>query len=300
MDAIQVSGKAGRAGAAREFDDFVESCSTRLLRTAYLLTHDRGRAEDLLQTALVKAWLSWSRIEGDPTAYVKKTLVNTYATWWRRKWNDERPTPELPDAEYYEDRATTHDLWAALGRLPGRQRAVIVLRYVEDLSVLSGRWIGYQLGPEFPLEGEHTLRLWLTKGSSGEKAAPPDGQIGAAVYRLPEPAATVAGHQVQELEADGGSEFRMVRHEESEPGTRELSSTYPAGDIPVGVDWYTSGSGSPNVQVYVDGRPETSLPLGEGGPGLVLAPAEAHSVRLQILGDVPPDALLGLVWREQR
>lgn len=168
-----------------------------------------------------------------------------------------------------------------------------------DVKLLSGRWIAYQFGPEYPLEGEHTLRLWLTKASGGAKVAPPDGQIGAAVYRIPAPAATVADHQVQALEVDGGSEFRMVRHEESEPGTRELSSTYPAGDLPVGVDWFTSGSGGPNVEVYVDGRPETSLPLGEGGPGLVLDPGEAHTVRLQVLGDVPPDALLGLVWREQ-
>ncbi|MFE6506082.1 hypothetical protein ACFVDI_03825 [Nocardioides sp. NPDC057767] len=169
-----------------------------------------------------------------------------------------------------------------------------------DVELLSGRWIAYQFGPEYPPEGEHTLRIWLTKGSGGEKAAPADGQIGAAVYRIPEPAATVAGHQVQELEMDGGSEFRMVRHDESAPGSRELFSTYRAGDIPVEVDWYTSGSAGPNVQVYVDGRLETSLPLGEGGPGLVLAAGKVHTVRLQILGDVPPDGLLGLVWREQR
>ena len=147
MDAIQVSGRGSRSGAAREFDDFVETCSTRLLRTAYLLTHDRGRAEDLLQTALVKAWLSWSRIDGDPAAYVNKILVNTYATWWRRRWNDERPTPEVPETGYDEDRATTHDLWAALGRLPRRQRAVIVLRYVEDLSEAeTARLLGCSVG----------------------------------------------------------------------------------------------------------------------------------------------------------
>ncbi len=168
-----------------------------------------------------------------------------------------------------------------------------------DVQLLSGRWIAYQLGPEYPAEGEHTLRLWLTKASGGAKVAPPEGQIGAAVYRIPEPAATVADHQVQALEVDGGNEFRMVRHQDSRPGTRELSSTYRAGDLPVEVDWFTSGSGSPNVQVYVDGHPETSLPLGEGGPGLVLAAGEAHTVRLQVLGEVPPDALLGLVWREQ-
>ncbi|EGD40327.1 RNA polymerase sigma-E factor [Nocardioidaceae bacterium Broad-1] len=147
MNASQISGKWSGAGAAREFDDFVEACSTRLLRTAYLLTHDRGRAEDLLQTALVKAWLSWSRIDGDPAAYVSKILVNTYATWWRRRWNDERPTSELPEAEYDEDRAATHDLWTALGRLPRRQRAVIVLRYVEDLSEAeTARLLGCSIG----------------------------------------------------------------------------------------------------------------------------------------------------------
>jgi len=147
VDAIQVSGVGKPAGAARDFDDFVETCSTRLLRTAYLLTHDRGRAEDLLQTALVKAWLSWSRIDGDPAAYVTKILVNTYASWWRRKWNDERPTAELPEAEYDEDRAATHDLWAALGRLPRRQRAVVVLRYVEDLSEAeTARLLGCSIG----------------------------------------------------------------------------------------------------------------------------------------------------------
>jgi RNA polymerase sigma factor (sigma-70 family) len=61
-------------------------------------------------------------------------LVNTYATWWRRRWNDERPTLELPDPGYDEDQTATHDLWAALGRLPRGQRTVIVLRYFEDLS----------------------------------------------------------------------------------------------------------------------------------------------------------------------
>ena len=134
MDAVEVTGRGVVTGAAPQFDDFVATCSTRLLGTAYLLTHDHGRAEDLLQTALAKAWLSWSRIESDPTAYVRKILVNTYATWWRRRWNDEQPTPDLPDPGYDEDLTATQDLWAALGRLPRGQRTVIVLRYFEDLS----------------------------------------------------------------------------------------------------------------------------------------------------------------------
>jgi RNA polymerase sigma-70 factor (sigma-E family) len=117
-----------------DFDDFVATRSSALFRTAYLLTHDHGRAEDLLQTALAKAWLAWARIEHGPEAYVRKVLVNTYATWWRRRWNDERPTGELPEQEYDEDPTARHDLWVALGRLPRGQRAVIVLRYFEDCS----------------------------------------------------------------------------------------------------------------------------------------------------------------------
>ena len=147
MDAIEVTDGRVRTGSASDFDEFVATCSTRLLRTAYLLTRDHGGAEDLLQTALAKAWLSWSRIEGEPAAYVHKTLVNTYATWWRRKWNDERPTPELPDPGYDEDRSATHDLWAALGNLPRGQRTVIVLRYFDDLSEAeTARVLGCSVG----------------------------------------------------------------------------------------------------------------------------------------------------------
>ena len=112
--------------------------SERLLRTAYLLTRDHALAEDLLQTALAKGWSSWNRIEGDPESYVRRIIVNTFSTWWRRRWNGELPTEELPEpsgaAPSGPDVATNTDLWDAVGRLPKRQRAVIVLRFYEDLS----------------------------------------------------------------------------------------------------------------------------------------------------------------------
>jgi RNA polymerase sigma-70 factor (sigma-E family) len=120
-----------------EFDAFVAARSSVLLRTAYLLTHDHALAEDLLQTALAKAWFAWSRIETAPEAYVRKVLVNTYATWWRRRWNGEHATSELPDAgiaSAADASDASHDLWLAMERLPRRQRAVVVLRYFEDLS----------------------------------------------------------------------------------------------------------------------------------------------------------------------
>lgn len=120
-----------------DFDDFVAARSSHLLRTAYLLTHDHAAAEDLLQTALTKSWFAWKRIQGDPEPYVRKVLVNTYASWWRRKWNGERATEVLPETGLPDPSGaaiTGHDLWTAIGRLPKRQRAVVVLRYYEDLS----------------------------------------------------------------------------------------------------------------------------------------------------------------------
>ena len=119
------------------FDEFVAARSTALLRTAYLLTHDHGLAEDLLQTSLTKAWFAWGRISDSPEAYVRKVLFNTYATWWRRKWNGEHATEDLPDAGVGDDSDASGagiDLWSAMERLPRRQRAVVVLRYFEDLT----------------------------------------------------------------------------------------------------------------------------------------------------------------------
>ncbi len=117
-----------------DFDEFVAARSTALLRTAYLLTHDHGLAEDLLQTALTKSWFAWGRITGNPEPYVRKVLVNTFASWWRRKWNGEQPTETLPEGATSGDPGQRLDLWSAMERLPRRQRAVIVLRYFEDLT----------------------------------------------------------------------------------------------------------------------------------------------------------------------
>ena len=151
MTTMTVADSGGRVQSA-DFDEFVAARSGRLLRTAYLLTRDHALAEDLLQTALTKAWFAWSRIEGQPEPYVRKILVNTYASWWRRKWSGEQPTDELPEAtapghDAAADGDARHDLWSALGRLPRRQRAVVVLRYFEDLTeVETARVLGCSVG----------------------------------------------------------------------------------------------------------------------------------------------------------
>ncbi|MGN6575463.1 MAG: SigE family RNA polymerase sigma factor [Nocardioides sp.] len=119
------------------FEEYVAARSPRLYATAVLLTQDRGQAEDLVQTSLLKAWRHWSRIDS-PDAYLRRTLVHTYTSWWRRRWNGELPTADPPEryvASGSEAAEVRTDLRTALARLPRRQRAVVVLRFYEDLSV---------------------------------------------------------------------------------------------------------------------------------------------------------------------
>jgi RNA polymerase sigma-70 factor (sigma-E family) len=121
-----------------EYDAFVEASWHRLLRTAYLLTRDWGAAEDLVQTALVKAWQAWPRLGGEREAYVRKIIVNVHVSWWRRRGRAELTTGSPPEQAQTADHMGQADerevVWQALGRLPARQRAVIVLRFFEDLT----------------------------------------------------------------------------------------------------------------------------------------------------------------------
>jgi len=123
--------------APTDFEAFVAARSTALWRSAYLLTGDPHKAEDLLQTALVKAWRRWDRIQRREAveSYVRAALVSTYTDWWRRKWNGEVPTGELPEAAApATSPEVRRDVLAALALLPRGQRAVIVLRYFDDLT----------------------------------------------------------------------------------------------------------------------------------------------------------------------
>jgi RNA polymerase sigma-70 factor (sigma-E family) len=119
-----------------------------LLRTAYLLTGDRHTAEDLVQTALAKLYLSWDRVERRELVdgYVRRILVNEHNSLWRRAWKRrEVTTDELPeqatssvdadvDADPAADSGQSAALWEFVQTLPRRQRAVVVLRYYEELS----------------------------------------------------------------------------------------------------------------------------------------------------------------------
>lgn len=121
------------------FEEFVASRGPSLWRTAWLLTGDAHKAEDLVQTALLKCWPRWERIcsRGPAEAYVRRVLVTTYTDWWRRRWTGEVPTASVPDNMHVMDADTSerHDVLTALASLSRSQRAVLVLRFCEDLSV---------------------------------------------------------------------------------------------------------------------------------------------------------------------
>ena len=118
-----------------EFAAFVEARQHRLLRSAYLVCGDHHLAEDLLQSALVKLALRWDRVrEGEPEAFLRTVMYRDAISWWRRfRREDLRDDPpERP--ERADDVPVRLVFEAALRRLPPRQRAVLVLRYFDDLT----------------------------------------------------------------------------------------------------------------------------------------------------------------------
>ncbi|MEV6956803.1 SigE family RNA polymerase sigma factor [Streptomyces sp. NPDC051183] len=123
-----------------QFQAFVSARWPSLVRTAYLLTGDPHDAEDLTQTALAKAYRSWRRVwrSDHPDAYVRRMLVTCNSDRFRKRRVAERLTAAPPETCVRDSAAAWADernaLMAALAVLPARQRAVVVMRYWEDLS----------------------------------------------------------------------------------------------------------------------------------------------------------------------
>ena len=125
-------------GHVEDFEEFAVAALPALLRFGVVLTGDRHRADDLVQTALVKTMRRWPHIDhSQPAAYVRRAMVNTHLSWWRAR-SRESTMPDTFDVAAPGDASASYDdqdqLARALAVLPPRQRAVVVLRYYEGLS----------------------------------------------------------------------------------------------------------------------------------------------------------------------
>ena len=121
------------------FAEFVRAHTASLFRTAYLMTGDYQRAEDVLQAALVRVYQHWPRVDtmDQPAGYARKVVVNQAVSWWRKRSAHESPLT-LSDEPVWDgrvDAVAEHErVWQAVLSLPRRQRAVTVLRYYEDMT----------------------------------------------------------------------------------------------------------------------------------------------------------------------
>ena len=127
-----------------EFTAYLAARQGRLLRTAYLLTGDQHQAEDLLQTSLAKLYLAWDRVRdrGSVDAYVRRIMVNENNSAWRRPWRRREWATDFGTESAPEGTAVRHEydeglgdaVWQLVQTLPRRSRAIVVLRYYEQLS----------------------------------------------------------------------------------------------------------------------------------------------------------------------
>lgn len=136
------------------FRAFVATRSAALTRAAYLLTGDRQLAEDLVQAALLEAAVRWRRVRagGDPEPYVRRILYTRHVSWWRRSRHetpadDVRPAGDGREDALAEGTVRRLTVEQALARLAPKQRAVLVLRYFEDLTeVQAAAALGVSVG----------------------------------------------------------------------------------------------------------------------------------------------------------
>jgi RNA polymerase sigma-70 factor (sigma-E family) len=179
--------------AQQQFTAYVRDRRPVLLRTARSLTANRCDAEDLLQTALTKTYLAWDRIadRGALDGYVRRTLVNTRTSQWRRRRVEEYACEELPENDTVsvpdpaEQQAQRDALWSAVARLPGRQRAMLVLRYYEDLTeVQTAEVLGVSVGTVKSAVSRALVKLRADPDLTGA-IREDDASAGATVTALP-------------------------------------------------------------------------------------------------------------------
>jgi RNA polymerase sigma-70 factor (sigma-E family) len=166
----------------REFDDgfaeFVTRWSPALLRVAFLLTSDRGEAEDLLQTALLKTSRHWGRLRDREAAYayVRRVLVTTHTSWRRRRRVHEVLLDDVPESYGRPSEIEAGRALQALEQLPPRMRAVVVLRWYEGLTEAeTAQALGCSVGSVKSQASRGLARLRELLDRSSTAAATPEG-----------------------------------------------------------------------------------------------------------------------------
>jgi RNA polymerase sigma-70 factor (sigma-E family) len=169
-------GPTATTGAEDGFAEFARSRWGRLVRLAYSLTLDVGRAEDLVQESLAKLWAKWPQVrDGAPEAYVRQTIVNGAISASRRRWKGEEPhwdlpEPPVPRGPLESDAVDQRDwLRRGLADLSVLQRAVVVLRYAEDMSE---RQVAQALGISTGSVKTHAFRGLARLRSTGHPDRP--------------------------------------------------------------------------------------------------------------------------------
>ena len=136
---VDMGAHDGRTDKDADFSAYMSARQAALYRTAYLLAGDHASAEDLLQNAFAKPYLSWDRIRDREAldGYVRRIMVNENNSLWRRAWKRrEHSSDELPETGTHDayDDGLSGALWSYVQTLPPKQRSVVVLRYYEQLS----------------------------------------------------------------------------------------------------------------------------------------------------------------------
>ena len=164
------------------FTEFVRAHSASLFRTAFMMTGDYQRAEDVLQAALVSVYQRWPKVDEMewPVGYARKVVVRQASSWWRRRSSHELPVQhsDEPVWDGMVDEIAEHQrVWQAVMSLPRRQRAVMVLRYYEDQTVAQiAETLGVSTGTVKSHSNAATRRLAELLGEpSVEQALPAEG-----------------------------------------------------------------------------------------------------------------------------
>jgi RNA polymerase sigma-70 factor (sigma-E family) len=160
------------------FSEFVDARSGSLFRTAYLMVGDHQLAQDLLQEALVKTLIAWPRLRdrANLESYTRRIIVTTSISWRRRRSFHELPSGTVPERLEPDqvEAVVTHDaVVAALMTVPPRQRAAIVLRYYQDLTVAqTAEVMGCSVGTVKSQVSAGLKRLRESLGRDFEETAP--------------------------------------------------------------------------------------------------------------------------------